>query len=96
MNFLDAHAALRAFSGGPPLRVSLLSSAVTATLELYLKATAASFGFEAQIDSIGFDEMALKIRSTSCARRATARLATRSPRQPSRATTAPVATGPPD
>ena len=65
MNFLEAHAVLSRFPGGPPLRFSLLCSAVTATLDLYVKATAASFGFEAQLRSIGFDEMALTIRTES-------------------------------
>lgn len=63
MNFLQAHAAVKAFAGGAPLRFTLVSSAVTATLDLYLRAHAAQAGFEACVETIPFNSLAQRIRT---------------------------------
>lgn len=62
MNFLQAHAAVKSLQNGKPLRFTLVSSGVTATLDLFLRAHAAQAGFEAQIDTIPFNSLAQRIR----------------------------------
>jgi FkbH-like protein len=65
VNFLQAHAAVNAFAGGPPLRFCLACSSVTATLDLFLRAHAAQAGAEAQIQTLPFNSLAQHIRTPS-------------------------------
>ncbi|MDB6087218.1 MAG: hypothetical protein JWN85_2 [Gammaproteobacteria bacterium] len=63
MNFLQAHAAVKSLRDGTPLRFTLACSAVTATLDIYLRAHAAQAGFVAEIETIPFNSLAQRIRS---------------------------------
>lgn len=54
MNFLQAHAALKAFSGGPELPVLLAMSGTGDPLELYIRAAAAEAGYSARVQFLPF------------------------------------------
>ena len=54
MNFLQAHAALKAFSGGPVVHLLLAMSGTGDPLELYVRATAASRGYDAHVSFLPF------------------------------------------
>lgn len=63
MKFLEAHAAIKEFSGGPPLKFLLACSAVTDTLDVFVKAHAASKGLDAQVDTLPFDTLGQFLRA---------------------------------
>ncbi len=54
MNFLQAHAALKAFAGGPELPILLAMSGTGDPLELYVRAAAAEAGYSAQVQFLPF------------------------------------------
>lgn len=67
MNFLQAHAAVTAFQGGPPLHLRLACSAVTATLDLFVRAHAAQAGHEARVETLPFNSLAQHLRTPAVA-----------------------------
>src|SRR5580698_5209284 len=67
LNFLQAHAAVTAFQGGPPLHLRLACSAVTATLDLFVRAHAAQAGHEARVETLPFNSLAQHLRTPAVA-----------------------------
>jgi FkbH-like protein len=67
LNFLKAHAAVSAFQGGPPLSFRLACSAVTATLDLFVRAHAAQAGHEARVETLPFNSLAQHLRTPAVA-----------------------------
>ena len=54
MNFLQAHATLKAFTGGPAVHVLLGMSGTGDPLELYVRAKAATQGYDARVSFLPF------------------------------------------